>query len=654
MSYGGIVTKTLKFEFFRSGTFPSLQADSARHYRFDFYWTPNNSALMSYIDTYYSGNLENYFATKIGIHDVAHYLLNLGTYFLNNYRVNKNIGYVECVDCIGFMKSVTYKYDGGYSADPKNPVMRYVVNEIETLTGLHWIALNTSEKFPLGNTLKLGNAADWNGSTCYDVVMEICKACTGYCKSVFGNRYDDLAFSIVYANQLKTGSAPIGWSGADTFTMEIPASDVFSSKYARTSYSFSGAQYLGNGYTYGSQNYLTVQANVLWDYDIQKYKTNSDQQTETVSLLQTKAFPLWAGFGSAIRPMNVVVNSAPYYESLDAMKVWFGTEASATIMVTSVTMNDMGTMTLTCAGEIDPQQNYITGGGKVTSNVAKNTAQLNSLSRVFDVGENSLGVGRTAATSNIPANGRADVDMDVYLNGAVRFGNNNLKYITHQALTSSAQLSSAGWYRIATWAIGASTTAGGATGILVNVAVATQYQGSNNTLHKISLIGVYNKASFIDETSVSNTNGITKIRYMVSTSGNGAIDVYYELNTANLVRVDLEPYFARGFVAEDFTAVLASPADENELANYTFSDNAQSGIIVTTESVTTSNGGYVSFSSTYPPSQYFILSATTTKSDAFVRLTGSSSGQWIRVLTASGSAVASETITVKLAMLKLS
>ena len=207
---------------------------------------------------------------------------------------------------------------------------------------------------------------------------------------------------------------------------------------------------------------------------------------------------------------------------------------------------------------------------------------------------------------------------------------------------------------MATWSVGASTTASGAAGILVNVVVATQFQNSNNSLHKVSLIGVYNKIAFADETSTSNTNGITKIRYMVSTSGNGAIDVYYDLNTANLVRVDLESYFARAFVAEDFTSVVPSPLDENEAASYTFSDNAQGGIIVTTESVTTSSGGYVSFTSTYPPSQYFILSATTTKADAFVRLTGSSTGQWIRVLSSSGSAVASETITVKLAMLKLS
>lgn len=654
MSFGGIITKTLKFSFFDTANY---SFENKKRYNetfcFQLWWTPNHAAVKSYVDANYNGDITNYLLQHYGQHDTDHYLLNLGRFYLNNFRREQNIDTLECVDCIGYLKGVTYKYDGGYASDPNNPTVQYVVDEIATLAGFNWKYYNFGGGVKINHgTLKLKNAADWNGNTCYDVMMEICKSCQGFCKEVAGDTLYDMAFSFVYGGQTLNHATVPSWSGSDTFEMNIPYNDVFLAKTATTASAFAGAQYLGNGYTYGSQPYITVDSNAPWDREINLQNTENAKRLQTEALLQYCAYPMWNG--QVYRPARFETVSAPYYESLDIFTIETAVGDKKSIMATSVVMSGIDKMTVVFAGETDPQQNYITGGNKITSNSLKNTAQINALNRVFDVGNLSLGIGTTAVTSNIPVNGRVDSNMDFHFNNRVYLGDNQLKYITHQALVSSAQLSSAGWYRIASWNIGASTTASGATGILVNVAVATQYQGSNNSLHKISLIGVYNKISFIDETSTSNTNGITKIRYMTSTSGNGAIDVYYSLNTANLVRVDLEPYFARGFVAEDFTAVLPSPSDENEAASYTFSDSAQSGIIVTTESVTTSSGGYVSFSSAYPPTQYFILSATTTKADAFVRLTGSSSGQWIRVMSSSGSAVASETITVKLAMLKLS
>ena len=174
---------------------------------------------------------------------------------------------------------------------------------------------------------------------------------------------------------------------------------------------------------------------------------------------------------------------------------------------------------------------------------------------------NSVGVNRLPSHSNA-----FESDL-MYLEGK------NMKFTTHQYLASSAQLSSAGWYRIATWAVGANSNVRGSAGICVDITIATQYQASNNCIHKISLMGVYDKIGFVDETSMANTNGITKIRYTRSTSNNGAIDVYYNLSTANYVRLDIASYFAYSFRVVDFTSVDLEPSDEDVVAEYTFKSN---------------------------------------------------------------------------------
>ena len=174
---------------------------------------------------------------------------------------------------------------------------------------------------------------------------------------------------------------------------------------------------------------------------------------------------------------------------------------------------------------------------------------------------NSVGVNRLPSHSNA-----FESDL-MYLEG------NNMKFTTHQYLASSAQLSSAGWYRIATWAIGANSNARGSAGICVDITIATQYQASNNCIHKISLMGIYDRIGFVDETSSANTNGITKIRYTRSTSNNGAIDVYYNLSAANNVRLDIASYFAYSFRIADFTSVDLEPSDEDVVAEYTFKSN---------------------------------------------------------------------------------
>ena len=130
------------------------------------------------------------------------------------------------------------------------------------------------------------------------------------------------------------------------------------------------------------------------------------------------------------------------------------------------------------------------------------------------------------------------------------------------------------------------------------------------------MVGAYNNIRFADETSVANSsNGITKIRYTTSTSGNGAIDVYYNLTTANNVRVDLSSYFARAFALEDFTPKGSTlPADETEMATYTFSQNYTDHdnnyyVAGDTETFTT----YMAVGGIYNSAKRFYVTVTTPK-----------------------------------------
>lgn len=231
--------------------------------------------------------------------------------------------------------------------------------------------------------------------------------------------------------------------------------------------------------------------------------------------------------------------------------------------------------------------------------------------------------------------------------------------------TSRVSISSAGWYRVFKW-VTSDNISRAAQAFLADIAIATSYSNTANVVHRISLLGSYAPASgdvtakkiiFANEVSksYSNTNVITKIRYTTDGSGNGYIDIYYNDTSANYVKADIvqRPFFLGSWSDMGFASVASAPSGETVRAEYTFDAGCQCGIVYSSDSVTTTANGYVNLSSGYPISRYMILSATTTRADSFIRITGSTSGQWIRVMKADGTPVASETITINLALLKL-
>ena len=145
-----------------------------------------------------------------------------------------------------------------------------------------------------------------------------------------------------------------------------------------------------------------------------------------------------------------------------------------------------------------------------------------------------------------------------------------------------ATLSSAGWYRVLKLTGSNNYDAEGAGGFIVDFNIVRNVDTTNNEAHKISLMATWNNIKFINEQSVSNTLGITKIR-TTNIGSNLYVDIYYGLSTQNTVTVAFNVTCRGGdeskFNSQPFTSVAASPSGETELALYTFAANASGGII---------------------------------------------------------------------------
>lgn len=141
---------------------------------------------------------------------------------------------------------------------------------------------------------------------------------------------------------------------------------------------------------------------------------------------------------------------------------------------------------------------------------------------------------------------------------------------------SYATLSSAGWYRVMKMTGSNTGEAEGGGGFIVDFNIVRNVDTSNNESHKISLMATWGNIKFINEQSVSNVLGITKIRTTYSGS-NLYVDVYYELLTQNTVTVAFNVTCRCGdeskFNSQPLTSVDSSPSGETVLTEYTFAEN---------------------------------------------------------------------------------
>ena len=136
-----------------------------------------------------------------------------------------------------------------------------------------------------------------------------------------------------------------------------------------------------------------------------------------------------------------------------------------------------------------------------------------------------------------------------------------------------ATLSSARWYRVLKLTGSNIYDAEGAGGFIVDFNIVRNVDTSDNEAHKISLMATWNNIKFINEQSVSNALGITKIR-TTNSGSNLYVDIYYGLSTQNTVTVAFNVTCLGGdegkFNSQPLTSVDPSPSGETVLSEYTF------------------------------------------------------------------------------------
>ena len=136
-----------------------------------------------------------------------------------------------------------------------------------------------------------------------------------------------------------------------------------------------------------------------------------------------------------------------------------------------------------------------------------------------------------------------------------------------------ATLSSPGWYRVMKLTGSNIYESDGAGGFIVDFNIVRNVDTANNEAHKISLMATWSNIKFINEQSVSNTLGITKIR-TTNSGSNLYVDIYYGLSTQNTVTVAFDVTCRGGdegkFNSQPLTSVGPSPSGETVLTEYTF------------------------------------------------------------------------------------
>lgn len=155
--------------------------------------------------------------------------------------------------------------------------------------------------------------------------------------------------------------------------------------------------------------------------------------------------------------------------------------------------------------------------------------------------------------------------------------------IDYACRRSTETLSSKGWYRVLSFDSGHATDSSDAMGVfgaIIDVFIARRYGNQVNEVHKVTLLLRYNGVQFVDETSSSGVLAVTKIRwnYETGNTSKGYLDIYYDLNLANIVCVwcNVYPCYPTGqnwFLASGLSSVAASPSGETVLATHDFIAN---------------------------------------------------------------------------------
>lgn len=332
-------------------------------------------------------------------------------------------------------------------------------------------------------------------------------------------------------------------------------------------------------------------------------------------------------------PMSIRCFICPTIEAGDIIRVVYGgTEYIVPIFQQTITWRGGPFMT-----------EIVSSGLKFRQNEQSITSQIDEMSARIDNVESNY----------VPSSGGE-------FTGNVRFGG-TVDVVQRRA---DASLSTAGWYNIIKFIIGSSTGAKFATAQQIDISLGTTYNNTNNSTCRVTMVATYNKAQkWVGEITRSNTTALLfdKIRYRYDSNNYGYIDVHYSGSSENDVWMNFvastKNTYQKWWNSVDFSPIDDAPVTDGTadtiMSEYEFSDACYNGIIFVSTTVTTTSGGYVNLTD-YPKSKYMILGVeTTTVSDSFVCVTGASTNNWIRIMNPDGTPVASQTVSVRFAFLKL-
>lgn len=174
--------------------------------------------------------------------------------------------------------------------------------------------------------------------------------------------------------------------------------------------------------------------------------------------------------------------------------------------------------------------------------------------------------------------------LDAHFGGEV-YDKNNINYDVRTHVKGQADVTGSGWKRIAHVTGALNGTVSGTYAFGIDISVSSSFYHNNNAFKRISLIATYNNVKFVDETSVSNYNQFTNIRYMTTSGADGYIDVYYNSSTLNECMADfvLRSAYLDGnnsvkVTPVAFESVASAPSGETVRAEYTFHSNTPGDI----------------------------------------------------------------------------
>ena len=239
---------------------------------------------------------------------------------------------------------------------------------------------------------------------------------------------------------------------------------------------------------------------------------------------------------------------------------------------------------------VTPTSTTITGNNGISTTVLT-TSSNTTIGGTLDV-SGATTLGSLNVTNNTAIGGNLEITGDTTFHGVVDV----VPRRCYAQLPTSGN--SAGWYRVLTLSGDSNDRPLGSPSFVIDITIVRQYGSSDNELHKVSLLAVYNSIAFANETSKSNNAVVDKIRY-TRNGKYGYIDIHYDTSALNVVTVRFDvkayPLTDYQFAATTPTAVADSPSGETVLTEYTFAADTEGTGTITAGAYTDSiaSGTYI-------------------------------------------------------------